>query len=320
LADDAISLVHRALDLGLNMFDTANSYGNFTRHDRPGAPPATERDSSETILGNALRGRRHEAVVCTKVREVVGPGINDYGLSRRHIMQQIEKSLRALQTDYIDVYYLHGPDPETPLEQTMRALDDLVRQGKIRYAGFSNFSAWQMTLGLGICDRLDLSRPVVHQIGYNVVMRGREQDVIPASRYFGLGITCFFPLNGGLLAGRQSRERPIGGLTRFVEDKSKPIPVPEDQMRGALQLEALAADWGHEPAHVALAWLFSRRGIAAAIIGPETIEELEASLKSTEVKLDAAQLAQLDALCPPPPSWEDWYGTSQPAELDKEGC
>jgi aryl-alcohol dehydrogenase-like predicted oxidoreductase len=198
----------------------------------------------------------------------------------------------------------------------MRTLDDLVRQGKIRYAGFSNFSAWQMTYGLGVCDRLALNRPVVHQLGYNLVMRGIEADTLPACRHQGVDLTCYFPLNGGLLAGRETRERPIIGLQRFVEDKTAPKPHAEDQVRGAIGLEGLSEQWGYQPAHVALTWLLSRPGVASAIIGPESIAELEAALGYSQVKLDPGQLAQLDALCPPRDSWETLYGQSQPPALN----
>ena len=307
LAPDAIRLVHAALDLGVNFFDTANSYGNARRIDRPGAPPAVERQSSEVILGNALKGRRDQAVISSKVREVVGPGINDYGLSRRHIMQQVERSLRALQTDYIDIYHAHGVDVETPLEETMRTFDDLVRQGKIRYVAFSNLSAWRMTHGICACDRLGLNRPVLNQVGYNLVMRAIEQDIVPACRHFGIDVTAYFPLNGGLLAGPAVRKRPIIGLTRFQENKDKPVVEPDEQRRGAEKLDKLADTWGHPPAHLALAWLMARSFVAAAIVGPETIPELEDSVKALKTQLDTAQIAALDEVCPPPQTFEDFY-------------
>jgi aryl-alcohol dehydrogenase-like predicted oxidoreductase len=316
LAPDCVSLVHRALDLGINMFDTANSYGNFERMDRPGAPPAAERESSEVILGKALQGRRDQAVVCTKVREAVAPGVNDYGLSRRHVMMQVERSLRALQTDHIDIYYAHGPDPETPLEETMRTLDDLVRQGKIRYFALSNFAAWRMTHAIGICDRLGLSRPAAHQTAYNLVLRGIEEEVVPACIHFGLDVVAFLPLNGGILAGSDVRKRPIIGVTRFVKDKSQPVSVPEEQLVGAQRLDELAEQWGHAPARLALAWLFSRPFLATAIIGPETVSELEDSVRAIQIKLDAAQIQMLDALCPPRRTWEALYASAQPAPLE----
>lgn len=312
LAPDAIRLVHAALDLGVNFFDTANSYGNTTRLDRPGSPPAAERESSEVILGHALKGRRDQAVISSKVREVVGPGINDYGLSRRHIIQQVEKSLRALQTDYIDIYHAHGLDLETPLEETMRTFDDLVRQGKIRYFALSNLSAWRMTHAICACDRLGLNRPVLNQVGYNLVMRAIEQDIVPACRHFDLDVTAYFPLNGGLLAGPEVRKRPIIGITRFIENKDKPVVEPDEQRRGAEKLDKLAESWGHPSAHLALAWLMSRSFVAAAIVGPETIDELKDSVKALEIKLDSAQIAALDELCPPPSTFEDFYIKSFP--------
>ncbi|HEY7295809.1 MAG TPA: aldo/keto reductase, partial [Dehalococcoidia bacterium] len=215
LAEGCGPLVGRALDLGINFFDTANSYGNQPRFDRPGAPPAAERASAEELLGRALAGRRAAAFLATKVMEPVGPGVNDRGLSRRHIMQQVEQSLRRLRTDYIDLYYAHHPDPRTPLDQTLRAFDDLIREGKVRYVGLSTFPAWQTTEALWICDRLGLYAPICCQLPYNMAVRGIEQEVVPACRRFGLGITVFSPLAGGLLAGIETLSRPIAGNRRW---------------------------------------------------------------------------------------------------------
>jgi aryl-alcohol dehydrogenase-like predicted oxidoreductase len=308
--DDAVRLVQRALELGINMIDTANSYGNFKRIDRPGAPPASERDSAEIIVGRAIKGRRDEVVLCTKVREVVGTDVNDVGLSRRHIMQQVERSLRALATDYIDLYHMHGPDRDTPIDQTLRTMDDLVRQGKIRYYGLSNFSAWRLATACGRAQALGTEMPVVHQIGYNLVSRSAEQDVIPACEHFGVPISTYGSLNGGLLSGTSIMSRPIVGLQRFQEDKSKPIPFADDQVTAATKLEAFAAEWGVQPAHLALAWLMSKRYHATAIIGPETAEELEGSAPAMDLELEAEQLTALDELLAPAPSWESQYDTA----------
>jgi aryl-alcohol dehydrogenase-like predicted oxidoreductase len=149
---DADRVVHAALDLGINFVDTANVYGILSTFDRPGAPPAAEREPAERILGRALAGRRDDVVIATKSCVEVGPGVNDRGLSRRHIIQQVENSLRRLETDYIDLYYAHNPDPDTPLEQTLSVYDDLVRQGKLRYVALSNHPAWQLTHALWIAD------------------------------------------------------------------------------------------------------------------------------------------------------------------------
>src|SRR3954449_4900847 len=159
-AQDADRVVGAAVDLGINFVDTADVYGNMPVFDRPGAPAAADREPAEQILGRALRGRRDEMVVATKSNGVVGLDINDRGLSRRHIIRQVETSLRRLETDYIDLYYAHDPDPDTPLEQTLAAYDDLIRQGKIRYVGLSNHPAWQVTQALWIADDRRLQAPV----------------------------------------------------------------------------------------------------------------------------------------------------------------
>jgi 1-deoxyxylulose-5-phosphate synthase len=305
--EDAIPLVHAAIDMGVNFFDTANSYGNFARIDRPGAPPAAERASAEEILGKALKGRRDRVVLATKVREPVGTGVNDAGLSRRHIMQQIERSLRALQTDHLDLYHMHAADAQTPLEETMQALGDLVTQGKVRYLGFSNYSAWKMAAAIGICKELGVAVPVVHQIGYNMIQRGPESDVIPACQYFGVGVTAYSALAMGLLAGTSVMSRPVFGRSRFMEDKSQSIPYPDDEIEAVTKLEKLAEEWGHPTPHLALAWLFTRPGFASAIIGPETIEELANSAPAADLQLDPEQVRTLDQIMPGPMSMDLMY-------------
>ena len=183
---DADRVVHAALDLGINFFDTANVYGILSTFDRPGAPPAAEREPAERILGRALAGRRDDVVIATKSCVEVGPGVNDRGLSRRHIIQQVENSLRRLETDYIDLYYAHNPDPDTPLEQTLSVYDDLVRQGKLRYIALSNHPAWQLTHALWIADDRRLQAPVCAQVKYNLIDRAAERELVPACLKFGL--------------------------------------------------------------------------------------------------------------------------------------
>ena len=199
-AQDADQLVGAAIDLGINFVDTADVYGNMPVFDRPGAPAAAEREPAEQILGRALRGRRDEMVIATKSNGIVGHNINDRGLSRRHIIRQVETSLRRLETDYIDLYYAHDPDPDTPLEQTLAAYDDLIRQGKIRYVGLSNHPAWQVTQALWIADDRRLQAPVATQVKYNLIDRAAERELGPASERFGLSIVPYAPLHGGLLA------------------------------------------------------------------------------------------------------------------------
>jgi aryl-alcohol dehydrogenase-like predicted oxidoreductase len=291
LAEDGERLIGTALDLGINLIDTANSYGNQARFDRAGAPPVAARASAEEIVGRGIGARRREVVLCSKVMEPVGAGPNERGLSRRHILDQVETSLRRLGTDHLDVYYAHHPDPATPVDQTLRAFDDLVRQGKIRYAALSTYPAWQMTEALWAADRLGLAPPACNQIAYNLAHRGAEQDVLPACRRFGVGVTVFSPLAGGLLAGPAVRQRPIAGGKRWGAPG-----FSERQIALAQQLEALAGESGYPPAVLALGWLVSRPGISAALVGPETIDELQANAAAGQVELAPNLLERLDAI------------------------
>ena len=297
---EAPALVGRALDLGINFVDTANSYGNQARFDRAGIPPAAERPSSEELVGRALHGRRHQVVVATKVQEKMGPGPNDGGpegggLTRRHIMAQCEQSLRRLGTDYVDVYYAHHPDPTTPLDQTLRAFDDLVRQGKVRYPALSNFPAWQTVRAAWLCDRLGLDPPVATEVRYNLLDRQIERELIPACADLGLGITCFSPLAEGLLTGRyRPGTAPEGGAASLRHPPGHSFP--EGRLRAAGQVAALAAQWGQHPARVSLAWLLARPGVTSAIVGPETAAQLEELAPAADLALDAAQREALEAL------------------------
>jgi 1-deoxyxylulose-5-phosphate synthase len=191
-------------------------YGNTPVFDRPGVPPAAEREPAERILGRALAGRRDDVVIASKSCEVVGPGVNDRGLSRRHIIQHVENSLRRLGTDHIDLYYAHNPDPDTPLDHTLAAYDDLVRHGKLRYVALSNHPAWQLTQALWIADDRRLHAPVCAQVKYNLIDRTAERELVPACLQFGLSIVPFAPLHGGLLAGMQVVEREFIGDARFA--------------------------------------------------------------------------------------------------------
>jgi 1-deoxyxylulose-5-phosphate synthase len=288
---DADRVVHAALDVGINFFDTANVYGILSIFDRPGAPPASEREPAERILGRALAGRRDDVVIATKSNEVVGPGVNDRGLSRRHIVQQVENSLRRLETDYIDLYYAHKPDPDTPLEQTLAVYDDLVRQGKLRYVALSNHPAWQLTHALWIADDRRLHAPVCVQVKYNLIDRAAERELVPACLQFGLSIVPFAPLHGGLLAGMQVLEREFIGDVRFAGSG-----FPEAELEIGRSVEQLSQHWGLRPHQVSLAWLLSRPAVASAIVGAETVEEITANASAAEVALDQAQLDELTTL------------------------
>jgi len=283
-------VVHAALDAGINFFDTANVYGATPTFDRPGAPPAAEREPAEQLLGRALAGRRDDVVIATKSGERrFDPAA---GLSRRYIIGQVEQSLRRLGTDYIDVYYAHFPDPDTPLEQTLATYDDLVRQGKLRYVALSNHSAWQVIQALWIADdRRFVASPVCAQVKYNLIDRAAEYELGPACQQFGLSLVPFGPLHGGLLAGMQVQEREFAGDKRFGGSGFN-----DTELEIGRAVERLSQEWGLRPYQVSLAWLLSRPSVASVIVGAETEEEVTGNATAADVTLDEAQLDELTAL------------------------
>ncbi|MBM3940901.1 MAG: aldo/keto reductase, partial [SAR202 cluster bacterium] len=217
---DAPALFKRALDAGINSFDCANGYGNQSRFDLPGvdAPPADVRPSAEEIMGKVLKGHRHDVIIATKLGERVDDGPNGGGrvegggLSRLHVMRQVERSLRRLGTDYIDIYYAHHPDPVTPVEESLRVMDDLVRQGKIRYFAVSNHAGWQVAEAVLTARRWGLaSAPVANTVSYSLAVRRAEAEVIPACQRFEVSLMPFSPLGGGLLAGAANTRRAVAG-------------------------------------------------------------------------------------------------------------
>ena len=291
LAEQADRVVGAAIDLGINFVDTADVYGHMPVFDRPGAPAAADREPAERILGRALRGRRDEMVIATKSNGIVGPDINDRGLSRRHIIRQVDSSLRRLETDYIDLYYAHDPDPDTPLEETLAAYDDLIRRGKIRYVGLSNHPAWQVVQALWTADDRRLQAPVAAQVKYSLIDRTAERELGPACAKFGLSIIPYAPLHGGLLADLAVLDREVSGDQRFGA-----AGFSEGEVAIARRVDQYSRDWGLQPYQVSLAWLLSRPAVASAIVGAETPEELQANATAAEVELDQAQLDALTAL------------------------
>jgi len=290
-AHEAERVVHAALNLGINFFDTANVYGATPTFDRPGTPAAAEREPAELILGRALAGRRDDVLIATKSGERrFDPAA---GLSRRYIIQQVEHSLRRLGTDWIDLYYAHFPDPDTPLEQTLSVYDDLVRQGKLRYVALSNYPAWQVIHALWIADDRRLAAaPVCVQVKYNLVDRVAEAELAPVCLQFGLSILPFAPLHGGLLAGTsQVEEREIVGDRRFGGSG-----FTETELEMGRAVERLSQDWSLQPYQVSLAWLLSRPAVASAIVGAETVEEITANATAADVILEQGQLDALTAL------------------------
>lgn len=289
-AHEADGIVRAALDLGINFFDTADVYGSTPTFDRPGAPPASERESAEEILGRSLAGRRDEVVLATKSGEWrFDP---DAGLSRRYIIQQVEQSLRRLRTDRIDLYYAHFPDPNTPLEQTLAVYDDLIRQGKLCYVSLSNYPAWQVTESLWIADdRRLVSAPVAAQVMYSLLDRSAEKELTAACVRFGLSIIPYAPLHGGLLADLSVLDREIAGGKRYGGPG-----FTASETAVARKLDRLAREWGLGMQQVSLAWLQSRPAVASVIVGAETVEELRANAAAADVELTQEQLDAVSAL------------------------
>jgi aryl-alcohol dehydrogenase-like predicted oxidoreductase len=302
-AQDADRVVGAAIDVGINFVDTADVYGNMPVFDRPGALAAADREPAEQILGRVLRGRRDHMVIATKSNGIVGLDVNDRGLSRRHIIRQVETSLRRLETDYIDLYYAHDPDPDTPLEQTLATYDDLIRQGKIRYVGLSNHPAWQVALALWIADDRRLQAPVAAQVKYNLIDRAAERELGPACQQFGLSIVPYAPLHGGLLADLSVLDRDVAGDQRFAGPG-----FTDAEITLARDVERLSHAWELAPYQVSLAWLLSRPAVASAIVGAETADELNANATAADVELEPVQLDVLTALATEPDAFEHRAG------------
>ncbi|HEY7779808.1 MAG TPA: aldo/keto reductase [Ktedonobacterales bacterium] len=284
---DAIRIIHRALDAGINFVDTANVYSN---------------GESEEIVGKALKGRRDAVVLATKVHMPMGDGPNDQGNSRAHILREVENSLRRLQTDYIDLYQLHRPDPNTPIEETLGALDDLVHAGKVRYIGSSTFAAWELVESYWASARLHLARFVCEQPPYSIFARGIERDVLPVCQKYGTGVIVWSPLSRGWLTGKYHQGASYSPEARAARDRFITKPdTPEGQRRMELveALIPLAEEVDANLAQYALAWTLANPMVTAPIIGPRTMEQLEDNLGALDVAIPPEHLRRIDELVPP---------------------
>jgi 1-deoxyxylulose-5-phosphate synthase len=296
--DEATSfaILDRAADRGVDFLDTADCY--------PVPLTLESAGGTEEILGRWLQGRRQRFVVATKCYFPMGPGPNDRGSSRRHVLESIDASLRRLRTDYVDLYQVHAFDPETPLEETLGALDQVVRSGKARYVGCSNFRAWELGKALAVSDGRSLARFDCTQPRYNLLHRDIEQDLLPLCRDAGVGVICFNPLAGGLLTGKHAADQTPAEDGRFgtrlgatgVTYRGRYWNQESfDVIEG---LKAYFAPRGKPLATVAVAWVLAQPGITAAIVGASRVEHLAATLAASEVQLDPEELAALD---------EAWY-------------
>jgi aryl-alcohol dehydrogenase-like predicted oxidoreductase len=282
----SFAIMDRADAAGVTFLDTADVY--------PVPPSPETAGRTEEIVGAWLQGRRDRYVLATKCRMRVGQGPNDEGLSRRHVLKAAEDSLRRLKTDYIDLYQSHSPDPDTPLEETLRAFDDLVRQGKVRYIGCSNYPAWQVALGLGISDRLGLARLDCAQPRYNLLYREIESELLPLCRNQGLGVIAYNPLAGGFLSGKyHPQDAPPAG-TRFTLGKTGTLYRDrywqQAQFEAVEALRAFFQPRGKSLVQVAVSWVLGQPGITAAIVGASRPEQLEESFKATELSLNDEEL------------------------------
>jgi aryl-alcohol dehydrogenase-like predicted oxidoreductase len=293
-ADEGVRIIHRALDAGINFIDTADVYS---------------RGESEDIVGRALRGRRDEVVLATKVYGEMGKGLNERGTSRLWIMREVEASLRRLGTDHIDLYQLHRPDLDSDLEDTLEALTDLVRQGKVRYTGTSTYPAWLIARAQEVAGRRGLARFACEQAPYSVFTRHIELDVLEVARTYGMGVIVWSPLAGGWLTGKYRRGEDAPARSRMERSRVRggrvadrfDVSRPEAQRKLDLveELLPIADKAGMSLAHMAIGFILAHPSVTSAIIGPRTMDQLEDILVGADVRLDEATLDAIDDLVPP---------------------
>jgi aryl-alcohol dehydrogenase-like predicted oxidoreductase len=290
--DGTTRMVKQALDLGVNFIDTADVYSL---------------GESETLLGTALKGLRKEIVLATKVRlPMEAKNFNHSGATRVNIMREIEASLQRLQTDYIDLYQVHGWDSNTPLEETLRTLDDLVRQGKVRYIGLSNLMSWQAATAVMLQERMGLEKYVTAQMYYSLVGRSLEYEFQSFAEYYHLGILVWSPLAGGFLSGKYSRDNPAPAGSRFAEAGQF---VPFEKEFGYRVVDALkevAARRDASPARVAIAWVLHRPAVSSVIVAGRTAEQLEDNIRATDLQLSQDDLGLLNAISDPGIPYPKW--------------
>ena len=290
---EAGRLVDVAVDHGVNMLDTSNAY---------------TRGKSEEALGEVLKGRSSQLMVGTKVRFAMGDGPNEQGLSRFHIVEQCEASLKRLKRDHIDLYFLHEWDGLTPVEEMMEALDTLVKQGKVRYIGCSNFSGWHIMKCLNAAERRNFQRFVCQQIHYTLESRDAENELMPIALDQGVGIQVWSPIAGGLLSGKFRRGKPDPKLSRHLSGWSEPPIESQERLFNIIEaIVEVGESHGVSGAQVALAWLAGRPGVSSLVIGARTEEQLKDNLASQALKLTEADLKKLDAASLPWLRYPYWH-------------
>ncbi|WP_423823509.1 aldo/keto reductase [Salinisphaera sp. SPP-AMP-43] len=292
-ASGARTMIDKALDAGVNIFDTANMYSG---------------GASEELLGQALGNKRSDVLVATKVRFPMGDGPNDRGLSRSHIRQQIDASLKRLNTDYIDLYQMHQWDGVTPLEETLETFDTLVRHGKIRYYGISNFSAWHAMKVMAVCEREGFIKPVSQQIHYTAQAREAEYELMPAAHDMGIGTMIWSPLAGGLLSGKYRRdaEQPEG--TRFSEGWEEPPISNEKRLFDLIETLVEVGDAHNvSAAQVALAWITGRPGVTTTVVGARKEHQLDDNLAAAHLELSHDEVEAIEKVSRPELLYPYWH-------------
>jgi aryl-alcohol dehydrogenase-like predicted oxidoreductase len=285
--------VDQCLEAGVNLIDTADVYSGGL---------------SEEIVGEVLEGRRDDVLVASKVRMPMGPGPNDAGLSRHHILSGCEASPRRLRTDHIDLYQVHEWDGLTPLEETLEALELLVTAGKVRYVGASNYAGWQLMKALGTADRTGTPRFVSQQIYYSLQARDAEYELIPTAVDQGLGVLVWSPLAGGLLSGKYRRgQQPPAGSRQLTDWNEPPVYDQEKLFDTVEVLVGIGADRGVSAAQVALAYLLGRPAVTSVVIGARTIEQLADNLAAADLSLTQEEQAKLDDVSRPPLLYPYWH-------------
>lgn len=279
--ETSIRILHYAIDQGINFIDTANIYSGT---------------KSEEIIGEGLSGRREQVVLTTKAGLVRGNGPNDKGSSRAHIQRELEESLKRLRTDYVDLYQIHTFDPDTPLEETLRTLDDLVRAGKVRYVGASNYAAWELMKALGISDKLGLNRYISIQPSYSLADRTVEQELVPLCLDQGVGIIPYFPLAGGILSGKYHSQSEAPPGSRADKNPSFLERLDAQRLDLAVHVTAMANRLGSTASALSLAWLMAQPAVSTIIAGATSVEQVEANLQSVKLELDSDTQSELNKI------------------------
>ena len=293
-AKEASRLVDISLERGINFFDTANVYSQ---------------GASEEVLGEAIKGRRHKVIIATKATFSMGEHPNDKGSSRYHLIKAAEDSLKRLRTDYIDVFFMHGFDDETPVEETLRTLDYLVTSGKVRYIGASNFTAWQLMKSLAVSERNNLEKYIIYQGYYSLIGRDYEQELMPLLQDQGLGLMVWSPLGWGRLTGKIRRDSPLpegrvksGGLVGAP-------PVADEHLYNVIDvLDQVAAETGKTVSQVAINWLLQNKTVSNIVIGARNEKQLLENIDAAGWNLSAEHLLKLDAVSEQVPIYPHWVG------------